>query len=229
MNPNFKGVIFLIAVLGISTYSCFSQSKVVEHQIRMYNYTMSPRQHPDDPRRFVKPPDAGVFGTQIQFMALRSLGDDYKKSLDDYTIKYGLGNIVWPFYSLLYQKNLPEIVQELKRRNLYLFDIWGFVPGSGPGGDWQAFVAPPKSLEIFENELGNRWLGMDNGEQDGRYIGGFASQLVPIGGSREKQYLNFQNHFQGLTDRLGNKMSTLVSLNFGHYFLREGVYTLIGA
>ncbi|GAG90869.1 unnamed protein product, partial [marine sediment metagenome] len=41
--------------------------------------------------------------------------------------------------------------------------------------------------------------------------------------------LNFQNHFQGLTDRLGNKMATLVSLNFGHYFLKEGVYTMIGA
>ena len=70
---------------------------------------------------------------------------------------------------------------------------------------------------------------MDNGEQDGRYVGGYASQMYPLGGSREQQYLNFQNHFQGLTDRLGNKMSTLVSLNFGHYFLKEGVYTMIGA
>ena len=93
----------------------------------------------------------------------------------------------------------------------------------------QAFKVPEKSLEIFQRVLGNRWLGMDNGEQDGRYIGGFAGQMFPISNSREEQYLNFQNHFQGLTDRLGNKMSTLVSLNYGHYFLKEGNYCLIGA
>jgi hypothetical protein len=228
MEANFKRIISLIIILGVSGFLCFSQTKAVD-KIRMYNYPMNPRQHPDDARRYVKPPDASVFGNKIQFMALRSLDKDYKKSLDDYTIKFGLGDIIWPSYPLIYQENLPEVVQELKKRNLYLFDLWGYVPGSGPGGYWQAFVVPAESLDTFERELGNRWLGMDNGEQDGRYVGGFASQMVPLGGSREQQYLNFQNHFQGLTERLGNKMATLVSLNFGHYFLKEGVYTLIGA
>ena len=229
MKANLKRIITLVIFLCATSHLCLSQLKTDDARIRMYNYPMNPRQHPDDVRRAVKPPDAGTFGNQIQFMALRSLDDDYKKSLDLYTIKYGLGNVIWPSYPLLYRKDLPEIVQELKKRNLYLFDLWGYVPGSGPGGYWQAFVVPPKSLEIFQRELGDRWLGMDNGEQDGRYVGGFAGQMVPLGGSREQQYLNFQNHFQGLTGRLGNKMATLVSLNFGHYFLKEEVYTLIGA
>jgi hypothetical protein len=30
-------------------------------------------------------------------------------------------------------------------------------------------------------------------------------------------------------DDLGHKHAALVSLNFGHYFLKEGTYTLIGA
>ena len=229
MKANLKGIFFLIIVIAISGYHCSSQVKSVDNKIRMYNYPMNPRQHPDDTRRFVKPPDAGTFGNQIQFMALRSLDDDYKKYLDMYTIKYDLGNVIWPSYPLIYRKDLPEIVRELKRRNLYLFDLWGYVPGSGPGDYWQQFVVPKGSLDLFEKELGPRWLGMDNGEQDGRYVGGFASQVVPQGSNREQQYLNFQNHFQGLTDRLGNKMAALVSLNFGHYFLKEGVYTMIGA
>ena len=190
---------------------------------------MNPRLHPDDLRRVVKPPDSSTFGNQIQFMALRSLDGDYKKSLDTYCINYGLGDIIWPAYPLLYQENLPEVAAELKKRNLYLFDLWGYVPGSGPGGYWHQFIVPQKSLNIFEKELGDHWLGMDNGEQDGRYVGGFANQIPAIGIDRERQYLNFQNHFQGLTDRLGNKMAALVSLNFGHYFLKEGEYTLIGA
>ena len=219
----------LIVILGIMGYPCFSQAKPVDSKIRIYNYPMDPRQHPDDARRFVKPPDARTFGNQIQFISLRSLEDDYKKSLEDYTIKYGLGNIIWPSYPLIYRNDLPEIVAELKKRDLFLFDLWGYVPGSGTGGYWQQFVVPQKSLVLFEKELGTHWLGMDNGEQDGRYVGGYSSQLTPIGSNREQQYLNFQNHFQGLTDRLGNKMATLVSLNFGHYFLKEGEYTLIGA
>lgn len=219
----------LIIIHGISGYPCFSQAKLFDSKIRIYNYPMDPRQHPDDARRFVKPPDAGTFGNQVQFISLRSLEDDYKKSLDEYTIKYALGNIIWPSYPLIYRKDLPEIVHELKKRDLFLFDIWGYVPGSGTGGYWQQFVVPKKSLALFEKELGTHWLGMDNGEQDGRYLGGYSSQMTPVGSDREHQYLNFQNHFQGLTDRLGNKMATLVSLNFGHYFLKEGEYTLIGA
>jgi hypothetical protein len=229
MKAYLKRLITLAILIGAGGFFCWTQSQGVDNRIRMYHHPMNPRQHPDDSRRWVKPPDAGVFGNKIQFMALRSLEDDYMKSLDLYTIKYGLGDIIWPSYPLLYRKDITEISRELKKRNLYLFDLWGYVPGSGPGGYWQAFTVPQKSLDVFERELGDRWLGMDNGEQDGRYVGGFASQMVPLGASREKQYLNFQNHFQGLTDRLGNKMATLVSLNFGHYFLKEGVYTLIGA
>jgi hypothetical protein len=221
-------VFIIIILLILTSFAALSQNQTAS-RIRIYNYPMDPRQHPDDIRRRVKPPDNTTFGNRIQFMALRSLDGDYKKLLDQYTIKYGLGNIIWPSYPLIFRKDLPEVVQELKRRNLYLFDIWGFVPGSGPGGYWQQFAMPDHTTELFEKELGDHWLGMDNGEQDGRYVGGYASQMYPSGGSRELQYLNFQNHFQGLTDRLGNKMATLVSLNFGHYFLKEGVYTMIGA
>ncbi len=222
-------ICILMVVLGFLCYSVIPRTMAADNRIRIYNFPMDPRQHPDDSRRSVKPPDAANFGNQIQFTALRDLEGDFKKSLDTYTIKYGLGNVIWPSYTMIYRKDLEEVVQELKRRNLYLFDLWGYVPGSGPGGYWQQFVVPQKALDIFEKELGDHWLGMDNGEQDGRYVGGFASQLVPLAGSRERQYLNFQNHFQGLTNRLGNKMATLVSLNFGHYFLKEEVYTLIGA
>jgi len=221
-------VFTIILILALTGLAALSQNETGS-RIRIYNYPLNPRQHPDDIRRRVKPPDNTIFGNQIQFMALRSLDGDYIKLLDQYTIKYGLGNIIWPSYPLIFRKDLPDVVQELKKRNLYLFDIWGFVPGSGPGGYWQQFAMPDNTAGLFEKELGDHWLGMDNGEQDGRYVGGYASQMFPAGGSRELQYLNFQNHFQGLTDRLGNKMATLVSLNFGHYFLKEGVYTMIGA
>ncbi|MGQ9608665.1 MAG: hypothetical protein ACUVWN_05155 [bacterium] len=69
---------------------------------------------------------------------------------------------------------------------------------------------------MLESKLAERWLGMDVGEQDGRYVGGYANQMYPSSASRFEQYLNFQRHFQRICDQLGNKMSALVSLNFGH-------------
>jgi hypothetical protein len=209
--------------------NAFTQVASGGNTIRIYSYPMDPREHPDDKRRIVKPPDASMFGNKVQFMALRSLEGDYRSLIDKYTVKFGLGNIIWPSYPVIFRSDLSEVVQEIKQRNLYLFDIWGYVPGSGPGGYWQQFKVPRNALRLFEKELGDHWLGMDNGEQDGRYVGGFASQMTPGSACREDQYLNFQNHFQGLSDKLGNRLATLVSLNFGHYFLKEGVYTIIGA
>lgn len=197
--------------------------------VKVYPYPMDPRQHPDDARRAVKPPDRATFKNRLQFMALRSMGGNYKADLDRYTRKDRLGDVIWAHYNMLYATNVTAMAQELKRRGLYLFDLWGFVPGSGSGGPWRQFEVPDGVLPMFERELGDRWLGMDNGEQDGRYVGGYAGQMVPYGAGRAEQYLNFQRHFERMGDLLGNKMATLVSLNFGHYFMREGVYTLIGA
>ena len=36
---------------------------------------------------------------------------------------------------------------------------------------------------------------MDNGEQDGRYVGSFAPRMYPLGADRKQQYFNFQRHY----------------------------------
>jgi hypothetical protein len=54
--------------------------------------------------------------------------------------------VIWPSYETLFAKNLGDLADEIKRRDLYLFDIWGYVPGSGPGGYWQQFTPPAGAL-----------------------------------------------------------------------------------
>lgn len=220
-----KNILILIVLLG---FLC-PDRLLAQQPIKLYPYQMTPSRHPDYSRRHVKSPDASFFNDKIQFIALRDLSGDYKQKLDQWVDKDKLGNILWVSYPLIFQENLKEVVGEIKKRNLYLFDLWGYIPGSGPGGYWTQFVIPDGVLNLFETELGDRWLGMDNGEQDGRYVGSFAPRMYPLGADRKQQYFNFQRHFQEMGDQLGNKMATLVSLNFGHYFLKEGVYTLIGA
>ena len=81
----------------------------------------------------------------------------------------------------------------------------------------------------LQRVLGDRFLGIDNGEQDGRYIWATAEQQCPREQSRLAQYLSFQRHFQKLCDELGNHMTALSSLTLGHYFLKEGNHVLLGA
>jgi hypothetical protein len=202
---------------------------------RVYGALFDPREHPDYDRRHVKPPSWETFGNRTHFAALRGFGIEndvivrYVEEIEKYTKTLDLGDVVWPSYPIIFAKNLGDLADEIHRRGLFLFDIWGYVPGSGLGGYWQQYTPSAAALEMLESKLGDHWLGMDVGEQDGRYIGGYAGQMHPVSTDRLEQYLNFQRHFERMGDDLGNKLATLVSLNYGHYFLKEGTYTTIGA
>lgn len=227
-----------LSMLGITMLcASFGNIQLSEDaiQYRVYSNLLKPQEHPDYGRRHVRPPTWETFGNRTRFTSLRGFGlqdgkiVSYSEEIEKYTRTYGLGDVLWPSYPIIFGENLGDVADEIKERELFLFDIWGYVPGSGPGGYWQQFEPPEGVFQLLESRLGERWLGMDVGEQDGRYIGGYAPQMLPASASRFQQYLNFQRHFQRMCDDLGNRMCTLVSLNFGHYFLKEGVYTLIGA
>jgi len=226
------GIVVVVVLWMVATFDS-AASDSPKH--RVYSYLLEPREHPDYDRRAVKPPTWDTFKHRTQFTCLRGFAMKdgqlvgYAEELEKFTRTHELGDVIWPSYDVLFAKNLGDLADEIKRRDLYLFDIWGYVPGSGPGGYWQQFTPPTGVFAMLESKLGERWLGTDIGEQDGRYIGGYANQMTPASASRFAQYLNFQRHFERMSDDLGNRHATLVSLNFGHYFLKEGTYTLIGA
>ena len=204
--------------------------------VRVYSRLLEPREHPDYDRRAVKPPTGRRSRTAPSSPACagstsRTTGSSgyAEETREVHPHVRTRATSIWPSYPILFAKNLGDLADEIKRRDLYLFDIWGYVPGSGPGGYWQQFTPPAEAFATLESKLGDRWLGTDIGEQDGRYIGGYANQMTPGSADRFEQYLNFQRHFERMGDDLGHKHATLVSLNFGHYFLKEGTYTLIGA
>lgn len=245
---------FTLALTGLLVYGITGACQVVHaadaSPVRVYSHLMDPREHPDYERHAVRPPDWDTFHNRTQMTCLRCFAIEdgrivgYSEDMEKYTRTHELGDMIWPASPILFTKNIEDLVDEIQQRNLYLFDIWGFVPGSGPArscseqynpgrgaasGFIEQFKPPVEALAMFEAKLGPRWLGMDVGEQDGRYIGGYASQMYPTSESRLVQYFNFQRFFQRMTDDQGSKMTALVSLNFGHHFLKEGVYTLLGA
>jgi hypothetical protein len=200
----------------------------------IYPHLLNPGDYPDFSRRPHRVPTWETFKHTTQFTTLRAFTVrdnflvDFREDLDLYE-KYNLGRVIWPVFQTVFAKNINELVAEIKRRDLYMFDIWGHVPGSGFEGMWSHVMPPKGMVEYLQRELGDRFLGFDNGEQDGRYIASYANQQCPSYSDRFKQYLNFQRHFERMCNDLGNKMTTLVSLCFGHYFLKEGNHMLIGA
>jgi len=204
-------------------------------KFKVYGQLLNPREYPDDPRRSVKPPDWNLMGGQTHFTTLRQFrvrnGQliGFADDLERFTRTFDLGDVVWPNHAFLSATNIPELVDEMKRRNLFMYQIWGFVPGSGPGGQWQQLGLSPETSRLFEEKLGDHWLGMDMGEQDGRYVIGYSSQMYPSSADRRQQYLNFQRHAQEIEAESGNKMAVLTAITYAHYFLKEGLYTLVGS
>ncbi|MDE0229092.1 MAG: TIM barrel protein, partial [Spirochaetaceae bacterium] len=178
----------------------------------------------------VRVPTWETFEHVTQFITLRDLAQTaWREDLERYTKQFNLGRVVWPLMNLLHCGHLAEVLDEIRRRRLYLFDLWSYVPGSPLEGAWSNITPPPGMVRHLQRTLGDRFLGIDNGEQDGRYIWATAEQQCPREQSRCAQYLGFQRHFQKLCDELGNQMTALTSLTFGHYFLKEGNHLLLGA
>lgn len=198
--------------------------------IKSYPHLMDTSEYPDYTRRNFKVPTWETFKNRTQFCTLRSLHhSNWKQDIDLYVDKFKLGNVIWPMIYCLYSSELSLIIAELKERGLYMFDLWSYVPGSSMAGVWANITPPPGVVKHLREELGEYFLGMDNGEQDGRYVGQYAPLQCPSTSSRYNQYLNFHRHFARLGEDMDNHMSTLVSLCFGHYFLKEGNHALIGA
>ena len=213
--------------------------------LRLYTTPQNPKDNPDYQRYAVKHPTFETFDNAIQLATLRGFSIDSNDTVVDYTQDLekfclnestALGSVVWPMYPLLFTHNYKDVIDAIHKSGLYVTDVWGFVPGAGPGDGkkwrqdvWQQFQPPKVVLEYLESTLGDRWLGMDVGEQDGRYIGSYANQLVPLGSNRKEQYINFRNHFKGMEDILGPKLVSLISLTYPHYMGKTGLYTMIGA
>ncbi|KAH3742508.1 hypothetical protein Pelo_16097 [Pelomyxa schiedti] len=222
------GVAVVVALVGCI---CFCEAGTVTPPLGVYPQVYRPEQHPQRDRFSVAPPTWDTFQGVTHFATLRGFSLDNNGNIVDYKDTIELysqfGDILWPFKDDIFAPNLNEVVDYVASLGMYITDIWGFVPGSGPG-DWEEFTPPPEALEYLEAVLGSHWLGMDVGEQDGRYIGGYSTQTIPLSGSHSSHFLHFHYFFDKMETELGGKVAALTSLYMPHYLLQSGRYTVAG-
>lgn len=206
--------------------------------MQAYPYPVRPEKHPLYAKRRVKAVTSDQLGGKIRFIALRWFERDetgriinINRTLDLYTKTFKLCDVAWPEYTFLFAPNFKEVVDALAERGLYVFDFWGYVPGSGRTADnmWAEYQPPEDVYQYLCEKLGDRFIGFDNGEQDGRYIYGYAPQMCPAYGDRKRQYLNFQRHFQKLGDHMHNYTTVLASLMSLHYFAKDDNVIMLGS
>jgi len=199
---------------------------------RPWTKPIVPEEHPLYATTTPKPVTRATLGYDLHFTGARSVDPD---TLDNFHKLYDFGDVCWPHIGILplkknsaneadYHRALAELetrLEDVKSRGLTLWDIWGYVPNDEAGPTPQI---APEHHEILLRVLGDRFLGYDNGEQDGRYIGSYADRGPQT--NRRECWDDFVKWDQHICDDSMNYMNATGSLNFSHYYGERGCRTL---
>jgi hypothetical protein len=187
-----------------------------------------PEEHPLYATTEPKPVTRATMGYQLHTTGSRDVS---ASSLDEFHKFYNFGDVCWPHIGICPQrrdyrsdedwhKALQDMEIRLKDvhdRGLYLFDIWGYVP-NGEAGPTPRVT--PEHQEILTRVFGDKFLGYDDGEQDGRYIGSYADRGTFT--DRRGGWDDFVKWDKGICDDSMNYMDATGSLNFSHYYGERG-------
>lgn len=189
-----------------------------ELQPSIYPYLLDPKIYPDYTRRPTLVPTWNTFNNKPQFVALRHLPNSSY-------VNQGLGSVCWPNISVVNDPNLSRSLDELKRRGYYLFDIGGYVPQTV---NLQIKV-PTAALNLMSEKLGDHFLGIDNGENDARYLFIMRQLQAPYASDRVSQSEQIYDYFSRIGEDLGERMDILAEYWYWSYPLKEGNVVLTGA
>ena len=114
-----------------------------------YPHLLDPTRYTDYDRRSFRVPTWSTFDHRTQFAALRSLHQStWLQDLVRYTEEFKLGRVIWPMSHVLYMPHIEEMVEEIRKRKLFLFDLWSYVPGSSMEGMWSN-ITPPQGMITY--------------------------------------------------------------------------------
>ena len=214
--------------------------------VRLYATPPSPQTHMLFARHHTKPPELSLYSPSPAtfspgFACCRAFNmiapqSDWVATLDANTNAsnaggvgaQGLANIVWPGAGSALAPRWPELAALLAARGLPATDLGGFVPG----GLQQYDAAAAPNFTAGAAILGDKFLGFDMGEQDVRYLWGYASRTATFAGptARFERLVAFRDFSDAIEERLARRLGALASSTYGiHHWLKTGFYTNAGA
>ncbi len=198
---------------------------------RPWTKPVVPEEHPLYAATEPKPVTRATLGYGFHTTGARGID---APTLDDFHRYYDFGDVCWPHIGLCplrsrypdaaaYQAALADMERKLnavRDRGLYLFDIWGYVPDNAE----YPWKAGPEHRAVLQRVFGDRFLGFDNGEQDGRYIGSYADRGTFT--DRQGGWRDFVAWDQRVCADNADYMNATGSLNYSHYYGERGARML---
>ena len=207
-----------------------------------YGRLVEPSEYPAYERRAFKVPTWKTFENRPQFVAgrhipekdvtageLLKLPDPVAVVPQHHSLTFfgrvcrGDANLV-----LAPEPDFSDALRHVRDLGMYLFDLGGYGPGFPPSSYGQLKVKPEQTAAL-NDILGDRWLGFNLGEQDGRYHNGFTARQLPSPRDRVGQHRIFCDWNDRIIDDLGGKVCLLTTLWGWHYPVQDGAVSLIGA
>ncbi len=216
-------------------------SSQAQDLISVWNRPVNPAIHPVAQIRTVPPVTREDLGHRFHTSAFKGfrLEPDtpdgrrivgYQEDLDLYTRVYDFGDVLWPACPFVFANNFREVIDEIAQRGLYVFDIWAYCPtGTEEAMSWSEYRAPEEAHEYMLAKLGPRFVGWDNGEQDGRFVAHYAQQFCPAPVTRQQAYEGFVGYFRRLAGDLHNYLNVLAGETMLHYLADMDGTRLLGA
>lgn len=230
--------------LVLVVMTVFAARAVASAPPRLWAALPSPALHPLAGRRHAPAPALSLFTPHIPpvdttnctifcpgFAALRGLNsqapDTWAAAIQLYTQQLAVASMAWPDYGVAAQSQWPALAAALANASLPVTDLAGFVPGGMQDYDVASFPAFAQGVAA----LGPLFLGMDMGEQDVRWLWGYAKHTVLAGpAQRLEQLLAFRDFSWAIEDQTNGTLVALASSVYGvHHWLQSGLYTLAGA
>lgn len=205
----------LILFLGINVAA--SDELFPDEQPQVYSHPLDTTGYPDYTRRPHRVPTWKTFENMPQFVCIRNLPD--KNFVD-----HGLGRVFWPHWGVLHVADLDDRLARVRAMGGYVFNVSGYVGGTTTRRNFDKDI-----IRHVHERLGDRFLGMDIGEQDGRYLFVAKGRQHPFANTRVKQYLETYKYIQQVAEDQGNWMSTLHVNWYWHYPIKEGTVSVAGA
>lgn len=218
----------------------------------VWNRKLDPAETRRSPLQTAPPVTRRDLGNRFHTCALRRFHmneegrcDRFRQEIEEYVDKHGLGEVLWPMRDFIFATNFQEIVDYVAERGLWIFDVWNYVP-EGDFDKWQkmegeygirvdhrlAAVEDGPSGDahaILLSRLGPKFLGWDNGEQDGRYMGSYAMSNCPSARSRREGWKRFARYMRRLADQEARYLNVLQGLYSAHQLAHMGCHRLLGA
>lgn len=209
--------------------------------MKAYAHYVEPEKYPAFETRPVPSVTHKAMNNEIQFISARFFPVEAEtnrfiniaSTFERYISKNDIGKCFWLNWKTLTVENLKELIDEIAKRDCWLYGFWGFVPGEqadAKSNPWGEFEISDELNQYISEKLGDRFLGYEAGEQDGRYIASYACRraAAPNGNARKVQYAEFRKFMQRIEKNFHYHITVLGSLPYHHYCAASNSVSFLG-